>query len=121
MEKLKYTKKKLEEEYISNSKIHGVISSNTKIANKAAKELIKLNRYLKENLDVAKEIIDELIVFPDINTQIWISALAIDIDYKKEESVNLLMTIGNNPNIGILAMNARLRLADRMIKSIDEW
>ena len=75
---MKYTKKKLEEEYISNSKIHGDISSNTKIANKAAKELIKLNRYLKENLDVAKEIIDELIGFPDINTQKTITLFSIN-------------------------------------------
>ncbi|MCQ2978166.1 MAG: hypothetical protein MJ232_09165 [archaeon] len=116
-----FTKQQIEEAYVNNSRIHGDININNKKSNKAAKELMKLNKYLKENIDIAKDVIDDLFIYPDINTQIWISALAIDINYKSEESINFLLSTGNNLNIGILAMNARLRLADRMIKAIDEW
>ncbi len=112
---------KIKEAYITNSSIHGDINTGYKKSNKAAKELIKLNKFLLENNELAKKLIDDIFSNENINAKIWISDLAIDIDYKKNEAINLLIAFGKNKNIGILAMNARLRLADRKIVPINEW
>ena len=111
----------IKEKYIKNSLIHGNLDIDNKKANKAAKELIKINKYLKNNKKLAEKVIDEIIVSDIVNAQIWIAGLAIDIDYKRDLAINLLISHGNNKQIGILAMNARLRLADRQIVPIDKW
>lgn len=111
----------IKKDYIKNSIIHGDIANGRLKVNRAAKELIKLNDYLKENEDIAKVIIDELLYSSNFNTQIWISGLALDLSYRKEEVIVLLKSLGNNKEIGILAMNARLRLADKKIVPIDSW
>lgn len=118
---MNYSFENIKEKYIKNSIIHGNMDIDNIKANKSAKELIKLNKYLSNNKDVAKRVIDEIITSNIVNAQIWIAGLAIDIDYKKDVAIELLITIGNNKQIGILAMNARLRLADRGIIPIDKW
>lgn len=116
-----YTVDEIKEKYIKNSILHGNMNIDNKIANKAAKELIKLNKYLANNTEIAKKIIDEIFTSNIVNAQIWISGLAIDLDYKRDFAINLLISLGNDKQIGILAMNARLRLADRKIIPIDKW
>ena len=116
-----YTVEEIKDKYIKNSILHGDVNIDNKIANKSAKELIKLNKYLANNTEIAKKIIDVIITSDIVNAQIWISGLAIDIDYRRDFAINLLISLGNNKQIGILAMNARLRLADRQIVPIDKW
>ena len=111
----------IEENFIKYSNIHADINVGYRNANKAAKELIKIYKYLLENTELAKKVIDDIFAIDNINAKIWISGLAIDIDYKKNEAINLLISFGKNKKIGILAMNARLRLADRKIIPIDKW
>ena len=121
MVKMNCILEEIEENFIKYSNIHADINVGYRNANKAAKELIKIYKYLLENTELAKKVIDDIFAIDNINAKIWISDLAIDIDYKKNEAINLLISFGKNKKIGILAMNARLRLADRKIIPIDKW
>ena len=114
------TMKELEEEYLHNAKLHGDLNISNRIANKAAKELIKLNTYMSSNLEIARQMVDLIINSDNINAQIWIAGLAIDINYNKENAIKLLMSLTKNKNIGILAMNARGVLVTRKIISIND-
>jgi len=112
--------KELEEEYLHNAKLHGDLNISNRIANKAAKELIKLNTYMSSNLEIARQMVDLIINSDNINAQIWIAGLAIDINYNKENAIKLLMSLTKNKNIGILAMNTRGVLVTRKIISIND-
>jgi len=114
------TMKELEEEYLHNAKLHGDLNISNRIANKAAKELIKLNTYMSSNLEIARQMVDLIINSDNINAQIWIAGLAIDINYNKENAIKLLMSLTKNKNIGILAMNTRGVLVTRKIISIND-
>ena len=114
------TVKEIEEKYLYYSDLHGDMNVNNIKANKSAKELVKLNTYMSNNLDIAKQVIDDILYTDKINAKIWITGLAIDINYKKQEVIDLLVSLSKDKTIGILAMNARGVLVIKKIISIND-
>ena len=75
---------------------------------------------MSNNLDIAKQVIDDILYTDKINAKIWITGLAIDINYKKQEVIDLLVSLSKDKTIGILAMNARGVLVIKKIISIND-
>ena len=68
----------------------------------------------------SKQVIDDIFYTDKINAKIWITGLAIDINYKKQEVIDLLVSLSKDKTIGILAMNARGVLVIKKIISIND-
>lgn len=112
--------KEIEENYLYYAGLHGDMNVNNLKANKSAKKLIKLNTYMSNNLEIAKQVIDDILYADNINAKIWIAGLAIDINYKKQDAVDLLISLSKDKTIGILAMNARgVLVIKKVISSIN--
>lgn len=63
--------KEIEEKYLYYADLHGEMNVSNIKANKAAKDLVKLNTYMSNNLEIAKQVIDDILYADKINAKIW--------------------------------------------------
>ena len=104
--------------FIENAVIQGETanSGDYKKGNKAAKELFKIEAIMKENTDIAREMLNVLLEHENINVKIWAAGNALDLKYRGEEAEQLLKKISSMNDIGILSFDAEMSLKVRGIK-----
>ena len=115
-----YDKERLIDEFIENAIIQGeaTYSGDYKKGNKASDKLFKIGRIMEQNIDVAKNMLDTILYHENINVRIWAAGKAIDLDYKKDEAIEVLEKISVMPDAGILGFNAEMSLKVRREKGI---
>ena len=108
----KYNVMELTNEFIENAVIQGETanSGDYKKGNKASEKLFKLEAIMKENTDIAKEMLNVLLEHENINVKIWAGANALDLKYREKEAEQLLTKISMMHDIGILRFNAERML-----------
>ena len=113
-----YDVKELTNEFIENAVIQGeaTYSGNYKKGNKSADKLFKLGIIMKENTDIAKEMLNVLLDHENINVKIWAASYALDIKFREKEAEQLLEGISMMPDIGILSFDAEMSLKVKRIK-----
>lgn len=108
-------KAKLVEEFIANAVIQGeaTYDGDYKKGNKASDKLFRITRIMKEDMDLGKSMLDELLNSSEPNVKIWAGGVALDIGYKSDEAERILNELSNTPKLGILALNAEMSLSVR--------
>lgn len=91
-------------------------SGNYRKGNRASKKLFELNAFLKRNFDDNREEIDQLIESDHPNVFLWISNVALDMDYRTDEVIDKIKKISDNKNLGLIAFGAGMQLKTRKIK-----
>lgn len=106
---------RLREDFIANAIAQGdaTYKGDYKRGNQASKKLIQIGDYLRENQKLAPEVLDTLIFHENLNVRIWSCGIALDIGYRTDESETNLALIANDPNAGILGLNAKMSLEVR--------
>ena len=113
-----YDVNKLTNEYVENAVIHGetTLSGDFKKGNKATKKLFKIEAIMKENTEIAREMLNVLLEHENISVLSWAAADALDLKYRAEEAEQLLKKIARMSDIGILRLDAEMSLEVRGIK-----
>ena len=109
---------RLREDFIANAIVQGdsTYEGDYTRGNKASKKLFQIGNYLRENHELAPEVLDTLIFHENPNVRIWSCGIALDIGYRTNESETILASIANDPNTGILGLNAKMSLEVRKSK-----
>lgn len=104
--------KKITEEIIKNATIQGEAeySGDYKKGNKASNKLFSIWKEIKNDLMIAREIVDVLKNHENVNVRIWICSISLDINYKVDETKLILEKISKDSSVGILALNAEMTL-----------
>ena len=112
---MKKDKAFLTELFIENAIIQGeaTLDGNYKKGNKASDKLNKIANVIKEDKELAKELLYTLMNNPEPNVKIWACGIALDIDYKAQEAEDILTEISNMTELGILSFNAEMSLKVR--------
>lgn len=107
--------KDLTELFIENAVIHGesTINGDFKRGNKASDVLYKISVLMKEDRELAEEMLDILLCHTEPNVIMWTCGISLDIDYKSIEVENMLKKIADNNELGILSFNAEMILKVR--------
>ena len=113
-----YDLKELTNEYIENAVIQGEsqFSGDFKKGNKASNKLFKIRAIMKENRDIAIEMLNILLDNENISVLSWAAGDALDLKYRDEEAEQLLKKIARMPETGILGFIAEMELEFRGIK-----
>ena len=113
-------REKFEERFVRLSYVYADVSANSSsVVNKAARQLTKMCKYLHENIEDAKGLIDSIIESEHVCAKLWISSVAIEKNYRKEDAINMLEAIALRDDVGHLAVYAFLRLVDYGIRDWD--
>ncbi|MFD2212101.1 hypothetical protein [Metabacillus endolithicus] len=105
----------LTELFIENALIQGksTINGDSKRGNKASDNLYKISIVMKEDRELAEEMLDILLCHTEPNVIIWACGIALDIDYKSIEVENMLKKLAHSNELGILSFNAEMILKVR--------
>ncbi|MFD2216451.1 hypothetical protein [Metabacillus endolithicus] len=101
--------------FIENAVIHGesTINGDSKRGNKASDKLYKIFIVMKEDRELAEEMLDILLCHTEPNVIIWACGIALDIEYKSIKVENMLKKLAHNNELGILSFNAEMILKVR--------
>ncbi|MGH4118626.1 hypothetical protein [Clostridium sp.] len=104
--------KKIIEQYIEYSNIEGQskLNGDYKTGNKMSKKLNKLESYLKENNDLAKIVLKELLKSNSIRARSMAAVDSLRLNMYVEESLKVLKEIANNEEYGILGLGPEISL-----------
>ena len=77
----------------------------TRKCNNAVKKLEKISELLKEN-DAYKEVVDELILYPDPSVVCAACGIAFRYEYRTREIAKILKKMSSDDNAGIASLDA---------------
>jgi peroxiredoxin family protein len=102
-------------EFVKNAVIQGeaTLEGNYKKGNKASDKLFKIIDIMKQDINLAENMLDVLMESQEPNVKIWACSTALDIEYKSKEAEQILKDISNSPDLGILSFNAEMSLEVR--------
>uniref|UniRef100_UPI001C30AB70 hypothetical protein n=1 Tax=Bacillus sp. GbtcB15 TaxID=2824760 RepID=UPI001C30AB70 len=80
----------------------------SKRGKKASDNLYKISIVMKEDRELAEEMLDILLCHTKPNVIIWACGIALDIDYQAAEAEIILKEISNTTELGILSFNAEM-------------
>ena len=115
---LKKDRVNLVNEFVKNAIIQGeaTFSGDYKTGNKTSDKISKITRIMKEDINLAKSMLDELLYSNEPNVKIWACGIAMDIGYKLDEAEKILTELSKMPELGILGFNAEMSLKVRKEK-----
>lgn len=110
---LKKNSSMLIDEFVKNAVIQGnaTLEGNYKKGNKASDKLFKIIEVMKQDINLAKTMLDVLMISGEPNVKIWACGTALDIDYKAKEAEQILEELSNSSELGILRLDAEMTLS----------
>lgn len=96
------------DEFVKNAKIQGnaTLEGEYKKGNKA----FKIIDAMKQDINLAKTMLDVLMISGEHNVKIWACGSALDIEYKTNEAEQILEELSSSPELGILSFTAEMTL-----------
>lgn len=107
------------DKFIRLTYVYADLSNCTMIINSAARRLTKMCKSLQKNTDEAKELIDFIIESEHVCAKLWISRTALDMNYRRDEVIDMLKSIAYRNDVGHMSTYAFLRLVDFGIWDFD--
>lgn len=103
---------KIIEQYIEYSNIEGQskLDGDYKTGNKMSKKLNKIFTHLKDDNDLAKIVLKELLKSDSIRARSMAATDALRLNMYVDESVKVLKEIANNKELGILSFGPEMAL-----------
>lgn len=107
-----YDKESLLKEYVECGITHGdaTLTGDYKTANKAARKVINVSKIMKDDSELAKELLHSLLWHQNVNVRTWAAADALKLKILRTEAIAVLRQIASRNDIGILRFNAEMAL-----------
>lgn len=99
-------------QYIKSGEImyNSILTGDYKKSNKENAKIIKIFKYLENNISIAKKVLPKLFDNKNVQVKTEVAAESLALEIYEEQAEKILKEIANNKENGIFAFNAEMIL-----------